>query len=511
MPECEEGEDEDDEKEEEDDEDGEATARSKHPAERRVSLAMAVRNAVRMVVDGRRASLVACGILFAYLPHSHSLSLSHPRPPCLPCRPFHASTAPRTTSASASASAAYPASSASSPPDAASITKVISSNQESYAHIRRLMDIVSAQTDWTQKTNHASSLTSRLSSNTLWESDPSKAVALQRELSELKQELTEYKDMRDKVNELAAMLELAREEGDAALLQAVSADIEQLKATLQSYTVRLMMSSPQDKYGCFIELRSGAGGAESGLFLTMLLRMYSRWATNYHTPIDPSSRAKATLLDSTPSDHDGLKSATLLISGLHTYGWLKHEAGIHRLVRISPLDANARRHTSFVSVLVYPDADDNGEDEKGGGIEILTKDVRMESMRAQGAGGQHVNKTESAVRLTHIPTGITVACQNERSQHQNRALAFKLLTAKLLERELRVKQQAKSDLHSQLPDNNFGSQIRSYVLQPYRMIKDLRTGFEKGDVDAVLDGDLQGFLEASLLHMRKLPVNYKAL
>ncbi|TPX35467.1 hypothetical protein SmJEL517_g02053 [Synchytrium microbalum] len=342
--------------------------------------------------------------------------------------------------------------------------------------------MVSSHVDWASKQDQAHKLDVELDNSQIWENDASRAIQVQKKLAELRQDLAEYKLFTDQVQDMSGMLELAREEGDAALIQDVSSDILSLKDKLQKYSVRLLMSDPEDQNDCFLEFKSGAGGAEAGLFAVMLIRMYERWAAS-------TGRFEATILDSSSTDHDGIKAATLQISGPYAYGWLRHEAGIHRLVRVSPLDANGRRHTSFVSVLVYPDA---SVDESSGGEEVSVKDVKIEVMRAQGAGGQHVNKTESAVRLTHIPTGIIVACQFGRSQHQNRALAFKLLKAKLMEREMRARAQVKSDLHSALPDNNFGSQIRSYVLQPYQMIKDLRTGYEQSDIDGVLEGgDLQ--------------------
>jgi peptide chain release factor 2 len=234
-----------------------------------------------------------------------------------------------------------------------------------------------------------------------------------------------------------------------------------------------------------MEINSGAGGTESNDWANILLRMYSRWAQAHGMTVE--------FVEETAGEQAGIKSVTLIVKGENAYGWLKTEAGVHRLVRISPFDSSARRHTSFASVWVYPVVDDDIE------IEINPADVRTDTYRASGAGGQHVNKTDSAVRLTHLPTGIVVACQNQRSQHQNRDQAWKMLKARLYELELEKREAAQAAIEDQKTDIGWGHQIRSYVLQPYQMVKDLRTEVETSDTQGVLDGDIDGFIRAYLL------------
>jgi peptide chain release factor 2 len=245
-----------------------------------------------------------------------------------------------------------------------------------------------------------------------------------------------------------------------------------------------LLSGEADGNDAYIEINSGAGGTESQDWASMLLRMYARWAQAKGYRVDE--------LEHQDGDTAGIKSATLLVKGENAYGWLKTESGVHRLVRISPFDSNARRHTSFASAWVYPVIDDSIE------IEIAEKDVRTDTFRASGAGGQHINKTDSAIRLTHMPTGIVVACQAERSQHKNRAKAWDMLRARLYERELAAREAEAAKLEEAKTEIGWGRQIRSYVLQPYQMVKDLRTGVETSDTQGVLDGDLDQFMAASL-------------
>jgi peptide chain release factor 2 len=245
-----------------------------------------------------------------------------------------------------------------------------------------------------------------------------------------------------------------------------------------------MLSGEADGNDAFLEVNAGAGGTESQDWAEMLLRMYMRWAEQHGYKVEA--------VEETPGEEAGIKSATVKVVGENAYGWLKTESGVHRLVRISPFDGQARRHTSFASVWVYPVIDDRIE------VEINDKDLKVDTYRASGAGGQHVNRTDSAVRITHLPTGIVVACQTDRSQHRNRAIAMDMLRARLYEQELQ-KRRAESDaIEAQKTDIGFGHQIRSYVLHPYKMVKDLRTGVESGNPQAILDGDLDRFLEASL-------------
>ena len=257
-----------------------------------------------------------------------------------------------------------------------------------------------------------------------------------------------------------------------------------LKIQAARAELEALLSGEADPNDAFVEINSGAGGTESADWALMLTRMYTRWATAHGMTVE--------FLEETAGETAGIKSATIKVSGTNAYGWLKTEAGVHRLVRISPYDSSARRHTSFASVWVYPVVDDKIE------IEINPADVRTDTYRSSGAGGQHVNKTDSAVRLTHIPTGIAVACQSERSQHQNREQAWKMLRARLYEMELQKREAAQQAIEDAKTDIGWGHQIRSYVLQPYQMVKDLRTGVETSDTAGVLDGDLDDFMGASL-------------
>ncbi len=278
--------------------------------------------------------------------------------------------------------------------------------------------------------------------------------------------------------------ELADEEGDEATLEEARQQLKAIKERAARAELEALLSGEADGNDAFMEINSGAGGTESCDWAGMLLRMYTRWANAHGMTVE--------FLEETAGDQAGIKSVTLQINGPNAYGWLKSEAGVHRLVRISPFDAAAKRHTSFASVWVYPVVDDNIV------IEINPSDVRTDTYRASGAGGQHINKTDSAVRLTHLPTGIAVACQMGRSQHQNREEAWKMLRARLYEAELQRREAAQAAIEDQKTDIGWGHQIRSYVLQPYQMVKDLRTEVETSDTGGVLDGDLDAFMGAAL-------------
>src|SRR5690349_6245628 len=273
-------------------------------------------------------------------------------------------------------------------------------------------------------------------------------------------------------------------EGEATVVADAEAVLEKLRGEAARRELESLLSGEADTNDCYLEVHAGAGGTEAQDWAEMLLRMYVRWAEAHDY--------KAEWLEESGGEEAGLKSATVRINGPDAYGWLKTESGVHRLVRISPFDSNARRHTSFASVWVYPVVDDEID------IQINEGDVRIDVYRASGAGGQHVNKTESAVRLTHIPTNIVVACQTERSQHKNRDRAWKMLKARLYEQELQKREAAAQATHEAKSDIGWGHQIRSYVLQPYQMVKDLRTNVETSDTGGVLDGDIDRFLEASL-------------
>jgi peptide chain release factor 2 len=287
------------------------------------------------------------------------------------------------------------------------------------------------------------------------------------------------------LEEADMLLDMAIEEHDAETRQEVEASLDDLRARVETVELECMFDGEHDAANALLTIHAGAGGTEAQDWVGILLRMYLRWA---------EARSFATdILDYLPGDEAGTKSVTILIKGKNAYGYLRSEVGIHRLVRISPFDSSGRRHTSFASVMVLPELDDTIE------IDINEKDLRIDTYRASGAGGQHVNKTDSAIRITHLPTGIVVQCQNERSQHRNKDMAMKMLMARLYEKQQEEQAQAQENLHGDKKEIAWGSQIRSYVLQPYRMIKDHRTGVEEGNVDAVLDGRLDPFIKAYLL------------
>jgi peptide chain release factor 2 len=305
-----------------------------------------------------------------------------------------------------------------------------------------------------------------------------------RERAQLDKALSAYKSLETDFNDTLGLIELAEAEGDESVLADAEAALRALKESAAKRGLEALLSGEADSNDAYLEIHAGAGGTESQDWAQMLLRLYMRWAEAHGYKVE--------FEEESAGEEAGIKSATLRISGPNAYGWLKTEAGVHRLVRISPFDSNARRHTSFSSVWVYPVVDDTID------IQINESDVRTDVYRASGAGGQHVNKTESAVRLTHIPSGIVVACQTERSQHKNRDRAWKMLKARLYEQELQKREAAAQAEHDSKSDIGWGHQIRSYVLQPYQMVKDLRTGVETSDTGGVLDGDIDRFLEASL-------------
>ena len=280
------------------------------------------------------------------------------------------------------------------------------------------------------------------------------------------------------------LAEMAEAEGDAAMVADAVRSLRAMAEESKRREIESLLSGEADANDAFLEVNAGAGGTEAQDWAEMLLRMYSRWAEQHGY--------KLTLIEESEGEQAGLKSATVQVSGPNAYGWLKTEAGVHRLVRISPFDSAARRQTSFASVWVYPVVDDTIE------IEINEADLKVDTFRASGAGGQHVNKTESAIRITHVPTGIIVACQTDRSQHRNRATAMGMLKARMYEAELQRREAASAATEAAKTDIGWGHQIRSYVLAPYQLVKDLRTGVEKGNPDAVLDGSLDDFMAASL-------------
>ena len=305
-----------------------------------------------------------------------------------------------------------------------------------------------------------------------------------RERTRLAAQIDAVKALETGMADAVGFAELADAEGDEDSFQEAIVELKRLKDRAARAELEALLSGEADGNDCYVEINAGAGGTESQDWAEMLERMYSRWANAHGMTVD--------VIEETPGEQAGIKSATLQIKGTNAYGWLKTEGGVHRLVRISPFDSNARRHTSFASAWVYPVVDDAIN------IEINPSDVRTDTYRASGAGGQHVNKTDSAVRLTHIPTGVVVACQNQRSQHQNREQAWKVLRARLYELELKKREAASQAIEDQKTDIGWGHQIRSYVLQPYQLVKDLRTDVETSDTQGVLDGDLDAFMGAAL-------------
>jgi peptide chain release factor 2 len=305
-----------------------------------------------------------------------------------------------------------------------------------------------------------------------------------RERDALEDQLNAIGRIEQELDDQLTLIELGESESDEATVAEAEAALKRLKAEVSRRELEALLSGEADSNDCYLEVHAGAGGTESQDWAGMLMRMYVRWAEAHDYKVE--------WVEETEGEGAGLKSATVQIKGHNAYGWLKSENGVHRLVRISPFDANARRHTSFASVNVFPVLDDSIK------IDIDEKDVRVDVMRAGGAGGQHVNKTESAVRLTHIPTNIVVKCQNDRSQHRNRAQAWDMLRAKLFEREVQKREEKAAVEQAAKTDIGWGHQIRSYVLQPYQMVKDLRTGVSTSNTGAVLDGDLDEFMQAAL-------------
>ncbi|MBB5572241.1 peptide chain release factor 2 [Rhizobium paranaense] len=320
---------------------------------------------------------------------------------------------------------------------------------------------------------------------TLW-NDATEAQKLMRERQQLDDGINGVRALEQQLADNVELIELGEEEGDADVVRDAEDALKALKAEAARRQVEAMLSGEADSNDTYLEVHSGAGGTESQDWANMLLRMYTRWAER--------QRFKVELLEVHDGEEAGIKSATLLIKGHNAYGWLKTESGVHRLVRISPYDSNARRHTSFSSIWVYPVVDDSIQ------IEINESDCRIDTYRSSGAGGQHVNTTDSAVRITHIPTGIVVQCQQERSQHKNRAKAWDMLRARMYEAELMKREEAANAEAASKTDIGWGHQIRSYVLQPYQLVKDLRTGVASTAPGDVLDGDLNEFMEAALAH-----------
>ncbi|WP_242834241.1 peptide chain release factor 2 [Clostridium pasteurianum] len=310
--------------------------------------------------------------------------------------------------------------------------------------------------------------------------DMKRAQEIAQEAKGLKDRVELVNSLEQKLDDVKVLIEMCQEEEDEAVLDEIVSEIKELNLSIDKFRIEILLSGEYDRNNAILDLHTGAGGTDAQDWTEMLLRMYTRWAE--------SKNFKVETLDLLPGDEAGIKSVTLKITGEFAYGYLKAEKGIHRLVRISPFNANGKRQTSFASVEVLPELTESQD------IDIKTDDLRIDTYRSSGAGGQHVNKTESAIRITHIPTGIVVQCQNERSQHSNKESAMTMLKAKLVELKERAHKEKIEDLTGELKDNGFGSQIRSYVFQPYTMVKDHRTGVEMGNIDSVMDGDIDNFI-----------------
>ncbi|MEI2302040.1 peptide chain release factor 2 [Ensifer sp. MJa1] len=351
--------------------------------------------------------------------------------------------------------------------------------------IKQAISLLRRHLDWDQAVRRLDWLNNKAEDPTLW-NDASEAQKLMRERQQLDDGINGLRRFEQQLNDNIELIELGEEEGDAAIVADAEQALRELRNEAAKKQVEAMLSGEADQNDTYLEVHSGAGGTESQDWANMLLRMYTRWSERQGYKVE--------LLEIQDGEEAGIKSATLLVKGHNAYGWLKTESGVHRLVRISPYDSNARRHTSFSSIWVYPVVDDSIQ------IDINESDCRIDTYRSSGAGGQHVNTTDSAVRITHMPSGIVVQCQQERSQHKNRAKAWDMLRARLYEAELKKREEAANAEAASKTDIGWGHQIRSYVLQPYQLVKDLRTGVESTAPGDVLDGELNEFMEAALAH-----------
>ncbi|MBC7637002.1 MAG: peptide chain release factor 2 [Acetobacteraceae bacterium] len=349
--------------------------------------------------------------------------------------------------------------------------------------IKQSVALLRRHLDWDASNARLEELNHRAEDPNLW-NDAAKAQALMRERTRLSTGIDGVVTLESNVADAVELIEMAEAENDLAMAVEAHANLRTLAKEAKRREIESLLSGEADANDCYLELNGGAGGTEAQDWAQMLMRMYSRWAEQRGYTVQ--------LIEESEGEQAGIKSATLLISGHNAYGWLKTEAGVHRLVRISPFDSAARRQTSFASVWVYPVVDDTIE------IEIDPSDLKVDTYRASGAGGQHVNKTESAIRITHLPSGIVVACQTDRSQHRNRATAMAMLKSRMYEAELQRRELVHNATEAAKTEIGWGHQIRSYVLAPYQMVKDLRTGVEKGNPEAVLDGGLDDFMAASL-------------
>ncbi len=357
---------------------------------------------------------------------------------------------------------------------------------EAQAHVDTINDALALLRrflDWDRALRRLDELNARVEDQALW-SDPKAAQEVMRERRRLDEAISATRAIQSELSDTAELIEMAEAEGDTAMEADGVAALAELAARADRDKIKALLAGEADANDTYIEVNAGAGGTESQDWAGMLSRMYSRWGERHGLKVE--------LVDQHSGEQAGIKSATLLLKGENAYGYAKTESGVHRLVRISPYDSAARRHTSFASVWVYPVVDVNIE------VEYNESDLRIDTYRASGAGGQHINTTDSAVRITHIPTGIVVQCQNQRSQHKNKAEAYNQLRARLYERELAIRETAANAENAGKTDIGWGHQIRSYVLQPYQMVKDLRTGVVSTSPSDVLDGDLEMFMAAAL-------------
>ncbi|KAG0565322.1 hypothetical protein M758_8G176700 [Ceratodon purpureus] len=352
------------------------------------------------------------------------------------------------------------------------------------AAVARSVDLIKARLQWKKVLSRLQELDAELAKPNLWE-DAAKAGQFSRERGALAGQVKSVVSMEEELLEHVGLAELAYEESDAQVAADATRGLAELRKIASERELVALLSGEHDSRSCFIEVQAGAGGTESMDWASMVMRMYKMWAQNRDYEV--------TVVDEMPGEEAGIKRATIRVDGLYAYGYAKTEAGVHRLVRISPFDAGKRRHTSFAAVAVIPALDESEVN-----IEIDETDLRIERFRAGGAGGQHVNKTESAVRIIHLPTGIVVQCQADRSQHRNKATALNMLQSRLYQMEVTRRAKANAQHTQALSDVSWGSQIRSYVLQPYQMVKDLRTNYEVSDPSSVLDGEIDGFILAYL-------------
>lgn len=349
--------------------------------------------------------------------------------------------------------------------------------------INQAVALVRRFLDWDRALRRLDELNARVEDPKLWD-DQAQAQAVMRERRRLDEAISATRAIEAELNDTVELMEMAEAEGDNALVDDAVTSLAVLAERADKDKIAALLSGEADANDTYLEINAGAGGTESQDWAEMLQRMYTRWAERHGYKVE--------LIDYHAGEQAGIKSATLLIKGENAYGYAKTESGVHRLVRISPYDSSARRHTSFSSIWVYPVVDDNIE------VEINESDLRIDTYRSSGAGGQHINTTDSAVRITHLPTGIVVACQNQRSQHKNRAEAYSQLRSRLYEHELRKREEEANAINATKTDIGWGHQIRSYVLQPYQLVKDLRTGATSTSPDDVLDGDLDRFMAAAL-------------